>query len=237
VPNLPRLRALALFGRRPPQRVEGLVMPASKNLHKKRPSYRLGNRRLVAYRTSEFHQLVIRPARARRIVFGFEAGKFMNFDLILVTGPLVGASSWKPTADCLRAAGAHVEVPNVLSGLKNPPAWSEWTAHLTSRVPINGGQIFVGHSSASALVAEMAGKFPCKGIIVVDGEIPPATGRTPPIRASFRQYINGLADVDGELPPWSRWFSNDQRRETLVGIDILRSREENFAIFESDYRK
>ena len=33
VPNLPRLRAFALFGRRPPQRAEGFVMPASKNLH------------------------------------------------------------------------------------------------------------------------------------------------------------------------------------------------------------
>jgi len=30
---VPRLRALALFGRRPPQRVEGFVMPASENLH------------------------------------------------------------------------------------------------------------------------------------------------------------------------------------------------------------
>src|SRR3981081_3285120 len=33
VPHFPRFRALALFGRRPPQRVESLVMPASKNLH------------------------------------------------------------------------------------------------------------------------------------------------------------------------------------------------------------
>ncbi len=31
--NVPRFRALALFGRRPPQCVEGFVMPASKNLH------------------------------------------------------------------------------------------------------------------------------------------------------------------------------------------------------------
>ena len=30
---LPRLRALALFGRRSPQRVDSLVMPASENLH------------------------------------------------------------------------------------------------------------------------------------------------------------------------------------------------------------
>jgi hypothetical protein len=34
VPNFPRLRALALFGRRPPQRVDSLLMPASENLHR-----------------------------------------------------------------------------------------------------------------------------------------------------------------------------------------------------------
>src|ERR1700730_4046255 len=33
VPNSPRLRALALFGRRPPHLVDSLVMPASENLH------------------------------------------------------------------------------------------------------------------------------------------------------------------------------------------------------------
>jgi hypothetical protein len=31
--RFPRFRALALFGRRPPQRVDSLVMPASENLH------------------------------------------------------------------------------------------------------------------------------------------------------------------------------------------------------------
>jgi len=40
VPNFPRLRALALFGRRPPQRVEGFLMPASKNLHISRLMHR-----------------------------------------------------------------------------------------------------------------------------------------------------------------------------------------------------
>ena len=38
--HLPRFRALALFGRRTPQRVEGFVMPASKNLHTKRLMHR-----------------------------------------------------------------------------------------------------------------------------------------------------------------------------------------------------
>jgi hypothetical protein len=36
--HFPRFRALALFGRRPPQRVDSIVMPASENLQKKRHS-------------------------------------------------------------------------------------------------------------------------------------------------------------------------------------------------------
>src|SRR6266581_2498148 len=38
IPHFPRFRALALFGRRPPQRVDSLVMPASENLHMSRHS-------------------------------------------------------------------------------------------------------------------------------------------------------------------------------------------------------
>src|ERR1700730_17111358 len=34
VPHFPRFRALALFGRRPQERVDSVVIPASKNLHK-----------------------------------------------------------------------------------------------------------------------------------------------------------------------------------------------------------
>jgi hypothetical protein len=45
VPNFPRLRALALFGRRPPQRVDSVVIPASKNLHNLRT---IGPRATVA---------------------------------------------------------------------------------------------------------------------------------------------------------------------------------------------
>jgi hypothetical protein len=46
--TLPRLRALALFGRRPPQRVDSLVMPASENLHRNGRSSPL---KIIANRT------------------------------------------------------------------------------------------------------------------------------------------------------------------------------------------
>lgn len=161
------------------------------------------------------------------------ASWFVNVDFVLVTGPLVCVSSWQPTANVLRARGAQVEVPDVLAATAEPPAWREWTDHLLNLVPINGQQIFVGNSSASALVAEMAAKRPCKGILIVDGEIPPSTGRAPPVRDSFRQFIGGLADANGRLPLWSRWFSGDARREALVGIEALRKRPDVFERFEA----
>ena len=41
MPHTPQFRALALFGRRLPKRVDGLGVPASENLHKRRQA-RLG---------------------------------------------------------------------------------------------------------------------------------------------------------------------------------------------------
>ena len=43
VPNFPRLRALALFGRRPVERAGLSLLPASKNQHKRRHRARLSN--------------------------------------------------------------------------------------------------------------------------------------------------------------------------------------------------
>src|SRR6266436_5339422 len=58
VPHFPRFRALALFGRRPPQRVDSLVMPASENLH------RLGSQ---VERRAKSGQAPIRTDRHRKL--------------------------------------------------------------------------------------------------------------------------------------------------------------------------
>jgi hypothetical protein len=49
----------------------------------------------------------------------------MSFDFILVSGPLVRASSLEPTAVHLREAGYDVQVPDVLAYHQPPPSWNE----------------------------------------------------------------------------------------------------------------
>lgn len=156
----------------------------------------------------------------------------MQSSIVLVTGPLVGASSWALTADRLRAAGARVCVPDVLVALGAAPSWRAWTSHLADLVSVDEEPVLVGHSSASTLVADLATKMPVRGLIIVDGDIPPASGPALPIRASFREYITSLADKEGLLPPWSQWWLKDRRRAQLVGIDALALDAQAFESFE-----
>jgi ribosomal protein S18 acetylase RimI-like enzyme len=70
------------------------------------------------------------------------------------------------------------------------------------------------------------------GVILVDGDTPPPEGAAPPVRPDLLEFIGGLADETGILPPWSRWFGGDAARASLVGIDVLQRDAAAFARFE-----
>jgi hypothetical protein len=161
----------------------------------------------------------------------------MPSDFVLVAGPLVRASSWEPTAKHLRGAGWHVQVPDILAHHDSPPAWSAWTQSLLDHIAPSSAPIVVGHSSASGLAADLATKLPARGVIVVDGDVPPSQGASSPVRPALRGLIGGLAEADGTLPIWSKWFSADARRTSLVGLDILASDPVAFAKFEGELPK
>ena len=92
--------------------------------------------------------------------------------------------------------------------------------------------VAVGHSSSCALVAELATKTPLRGLILVDGDIPPSQGAASPVRPALLEFISGITDETGTLPPWSRWFADDAVRASLVGIDVLQRDTHEFALFE-----
>jgi hypothetical protein len=157
----------------------------------------------------------------------------MSSDFILVPGPPVRASSWEPTAKHLREAGWLVQVPDVLAYHASPPAWSAWTRNLLDHIAPTSESVVVGHSSASALVADLATKLPARSVIIVDGDIPPQQGAASPVRPAVREFIRSLADAAETLPIWSRWYSGDAQRGSLVGLDILASDPVAFAQFEN----
>jgi hypothetical protein len=156
----------------------------------------------------------------------------MSSDFILVAGPPVRASSWEPTAKRLREAGWLVQVPDVMAHFSSPPAWNVWTRSLLDQIDPTGDSVVVGHSSASPLVADLATKLPARAVIIVDGEIPPSNGAVSPVRPALREFIRSVAEADGTLPIWSRWYSGNAHRTSLVGLDILASDPVALAQFE-----
>jgi hypothetical protein len=154
-------------------------------------------------------------------------------DLVLVTGPMVGASSWRPTADRLRASGWRVHVPDVLAMSGTLPPWRELSLHYARLVSPEATPILVGHSLATTVIADMAARMPVCGLIMVDGETPAESGPVPPGRDSFRQFVASLAGRDGRLPLWSDWW-RDHPRRPFTGIDELARDADAFAPFEKD---
>jgi hypothetical protein len=147
----------------------------------------------------------------------------MATDIVLVPGPPVRAASLLPTAGELRAAGMCVEVPDVLTVAQPPPLWSDWAGHVASLVSFESRPALVGYSAATPLVAQLASRRGARGVIMLDGDVPPPNGLVTPVRPAFREFIRSLADQNGLLPPWSQWWSADARRASLIGIDRLDS--------------
>jgi hypothetical protein len=161
----------------------------------------------------------------------------MPFDFVLVAGPLVRGSSWESAAEHLRGAGCHVQVPDILAYHASPPAWSTWTQSLLDHIVPSSQLIVVGHSSASHLAVDLATRLPMRGVIIVDGDVPPSHGAASPVRPALHDHVKNLAGADGTLPIWSQWFFGDARRASLVGIDILARDPVAFAQFESELPK
>ena len=152
-------------------------------------------------------------------------------DLVLVTGPMVGASSWAPTAERLRASGWRVHVPDILRANGALPPWHALSTHYAKLVTLDSPPILVGHSMATVVVADLARYTAACGLIMVDGEIPPARGPVPPGSELLRAFVRGLAGDDGWLPRWSDWWRGHPRR-SFTGIDELTC--DANALFEND---
>jgi alpha/beta hydrolase family protein len=158
----------------------------------------------------------------------------MLSDIVIIQGPLVGTSGMMALADRLRAAGLHVHLPDVLHGQGTPPPWSAWSTHVMRLVSLDGKiPVLVGYSASTTLAAELATKMPTQGIVFLDGDIPPATGRVTPGSERLRRRVDALDDSDGRLPLWSDWFITDEER-AAIGISALRADPKAWDTFKRD---
>lgn len=128
--------------------------------------------------------------------------------ILLVHSPLVGPSTWEPTADLLRTRGFEVGLPDLTpAAAAPPPLWRAFVdAALEGAAGLAGPIALLGHSGAGAFLPAIAAGLGARlfGLLFVDAVLPPTSGefRTPEERKAKLDELT----VDGCLLRWLDWW-------------------------------
>ena len=121
----------------------------------------------------------------------------------LLPSALLGAAVWDPVAGLLRAGGHRVAVASL--GRVGTPA-----EVLAAYVEMAGepGTVLVPHSNAGYFAPAVADRCAAAAIVYVDAALPAGPGATALAPPVFLDFLTGLADADGLLPPWTGWWDD-----------------------------
>lgn len=146
--------------------------------------------------------------------------------LLLVHSPLVGCGTWEPIAEVLAGDGYAVTVPDLGGMVTGRPPYHSRQAQVISHSA--GGQpaVLIGHSGAGPLLATagmMLGEQ-ARGHIFVDAGLPtPRRSWMETAPPDLAAQLRGMADSQGWLPPWSRWWGEEELA-ALLPDPVLRQR-------------
>ena len=136
--------------------------------------------------------------------------------LLLVHSPLVGVATWDLVAADLAGHGWDVAVPDLTGTIAAGPPYRLRQAGVIARSASGRPAVLIGHSGAGSLLAAAGAIIgQIRGYIFADAGLP-APGQSwletmpPELAAQLRE----MADDQGWLPPWPRWWDE----ETLAGM-------------------
>jgi pimeloyl-ACP methyl ester carboxylesterase len=150
----------------------------------------------------------------------------MESRLLLVHSPLVGCGTWEPIAEVLAGDGYAVTVPDLGGTVTGRPPYHSRQAQVINDSA--GGQpvVLIGHSGAGPLLATagmMLGEQ-ARGHIFVDAGLPtPRRSWMETAPPDLAAQLRGMADSQGWLPPWSRWWGEEELA-ALLPDPVLRQR-------------
>ncbi len=143
--------------------------------------------------------------------------------LVLVHSPLVGRSVWEPVAAELAGCGYKLSLPDLAGAIAAGPPYCLRQAQAIASGAGDGPAILVGYSGAGPLLAA-AGALTSevRAYVFVDAGLPaPGRSRLEAVPADFAERLRSMADADGWLPPWPRWWG-DEELATLIADPAAR---------------
>ncbi|WP_146252037.1 hypothetical protein [Xylanimonas oleitrophica] len=130
--------------------------------------------------------------------------------------PFLGPEVWEPVAERLRLHGWSTRVAQVRG---STPA--QVLDSFEEALPDDRPTVLVPHSGAGLYVPSVASVVPLAGTVFVDAALAPAAGEARLVPPTLLDAVRGLADDDGSLPPWTRWWPRDQVRALVPDDETL----------------
>jgi pimeloyl-ACP methyl ester carboxylesterase len=149
----------------------------------------------------------------------------MHARLLLVHSPLVGCRTWEPVASELAADGYAVTVPDLVSAVAAGLPYHVRQAQVIASCAPGEPVILIGHSRAGPLLATagtMLGDA-VQGYVFVDARLP-APGRSwmETMTPGFAARLREMADSQGQLPPWSQWWGEEELADLVPDPAVRR---------------
>lgn len=122
---------------------------------------------------------------------------------VLLPSPFLPARAYTPLVDALGHRGWGVVVAATDSVPIGPePVLAAYAACVEQQHP----DVVLAHSNAGRYAAAVAAGRP---VVYVDAALPPPAGDATLAPEALLDHLAGLADTDGFLPPWTRWWSDE----------------------------
>ena len=137
----------------------------------------------------------------------------MRARLVLVHSPLVGCEIWEPVARDLAADGYAVAVPDLAGTLRAGPPYHLRQARVIAGSAAGQAAILIGYSRAGPLLAAAGAMLEndLRGYLFVDARLPmPGRSWMQTTSPDLAARLRGMAGPQGLLPPWSRWWGEDE---------------------------
>jgi hypothetical protein len=122
--------------------------------------------------------------------------------IALLPSPLLGPVVWEPVAELLREQGRPTVVADLPGAVTTPQDVLEAFA---SGLP-DEDLVLVPHSNAGLYVPALTQRVRTVAAVFVDAALPGPGSTTALAPPGFLEFLAGLADDDGRLPPWVEWW-------------------------------
>lgn len=132
---------------------------------------------------------------------------------LVLPSPFLGAAVYAPLVDALRLDGDGASMASVPGTPSVARLIEEWAVAAAGYADV----VLVPHSNAgnlAPLVSDRCGGLP---MVFMDAALPTPSGASPLVPARLRSHLATLADADGTLPVWTRWWPREELDEVLPG--------------------